>query len=350
MPKTLRAMEITTPLGDDVLLFYGMHAREELGRLSEYQLDLLSQKNDINPDDILGQERHREARAARRLDALLQRLRHALRAGRDRFGRYVRYSAVVHPWLWFLTRTADCRIFQEMTVPDIVKKVFGDHPTADFKFELTGTLPQVELLRAVPRDRLQLRQPADGGRGASISTSGTPTAITRVVLTDSTSKHTATPGYEKISFIAPEQLVKPELEHISSWDFSREIQPGVYVHDDYDLERPSVELKTRKVLLAQLRAERLRDLRLPRALPAEAGRRAVRGRAHRRVRQRSSRRREASSNSRGHSRRLPVHARGLSARRSERRASDRVGELRPGVQRLRGDAGQAPARATAAAS
>jgi len=54
MPKTLRAMEIDTPVGDDVLLFYGMHAREELGRLSEYQLDLLSQKNDIKSDDILG--------------------------------------------------------------------------------------------------------------------------------------------------------------------------------------------------------------------------------------------------------------------------------------------------------
>jgi hypothetical protein len=47
-------MEITTPVGDDVLLFYGMHAREELGRLGEYQLDLLSQKKDINPNDILG--------------------------------------------------------------------------------------------------------------------------------------------------------------------------------------------------------------------------------------------------------------------------------------------------------
>ena len=31
-----------------------MHAREEMGRLSEFQLDLLSPKNDINLDDILG--------------------------------------------------------------------------------------------------------------------------------------------------------------------------------------------------------------------------------------------------------------------------------------------------------
>ena len=106
-----------------------------------------------------------------------------------------------------------------------------------------------------------------------------------VVLTDSTGKHTATPGYEKIPFISPEQVVRPELEHISSWDFSREIQPGVYVHDDYDLERPSVELQDAEGAVAQLRAERLRGLRLSRALPAEGGRRAVRGGAHRRARQ-----------------------------------------------------------------
>ena len=40
-----------------------------------------------------------------------------------------------------------------------------------------------------------------------------------MVLTDSTSKHTPAPGYEKLSFIAPEEVVRPELEHISSWDF-----------------------------------------------------------------------------------------------------------------------------------
>ncbi len=69
-----------------------------------------------------------------------------------------------------------------------------------------------------------------------------------LVLTDSTSKHTASPGYEEIPFVAPGQRVRPELEHIQSWDLTREIQPGVYVHDDYDLERPSVELKTKKTL------------------------------------------------------------------------------------------------------
>ena len=41
----------------------------------------------------------------------------------------------------------------------------------------------------------------------------------------------------------PSGLARPDIEHISAWSLTREIQPGVYVHDDYDFERPSVELR-----------------------------------------------------------------------------------------------------------
>ena len=50
----------------------------------------------------------------------------------------------VRSWLWFLTRTADCRIFQEKTVPDIIKEVFADHPMAVFEDGLTGDVRQRE--------------------------------------------------------------------------------------------------------------------------------------------------------------------------------------------------------------
>jgi type VI secretion system secreted protein VgrG len=241
-----RAMEIVTPLGADVLLFHGMHAREELGRLSEYQLDLLSQKGDIDLDAILG--KNVTVKLAMPDDSTRYFNGYVTRfAQGGTYGRYNRYFAVVHSWLWFLTRTTDCRIFQEMTVPDIVKKVFGDHTTADFKLELTGTHRKWNYCvqyRETDFNFVSRLMEEEGIYFYFKHTDGHNT----VVLTDSTSKHTATPGYEKIQVLAPEQVVRPELEHISSWDFSREIQPGVYVHDDYDLERPSVELKTRKVL------------------------------------------------------------------------------------------------------
>src|ERR1700694_1260231 len=96
-----RVMEIVTPLGDDVLLFHGMHARDEMSRLSEYQLDLLSLKKDINLDEILGKNVTVKLAlpddSARYFNGYVTRF-----AQGGTYGRYRRYSAVVRPWLWFL--------------------------------------------------------------------------------------------------------------------------------------------------------------------------------------------------------------------------------------------------------
>ena len=162
-----RSLSITTPLGDDVLLLTGFSGREEMSRLFRYQLELLSE------DDG---DRRRRTSSARRSTWTVRHVhseprhfhgfvsRFAAGAPGDRGLRT--YRAEVVPWLWFLTRTADCRIFQNKTAPDIIKEVFDGlrlHglPTV----ELQGLLPQAGVLRPVPRDGVQLRLAADGGGG-----------------------------------------------------------------------------------------------------------------------------------------------------------------------------------------
>jgi type VI secretion system secreted protein VgrG len=224
-----------------------MHAREELSRLSEYQLDLLSKKGDVVLDDILG--KNITVKLALPDDETRYFNGYVTRFSQGgMYGRYYRYSAVVRSWMWFLTRTSDCRIFQEMTVPDIVKKVFEDDPAADFKFELTGAYRKWTYCvqyRETDFNFISRLLELEGISYYLRHTDGHHT----VVLTDSTSKLTASPNYETIPYVAPEKIVRPELEHISSWEHSGEIQPGVYVHDDYDFERPSVKIKTRKPLV-----------------------------------------------------------------------------------------------------
>ena len=104
-----------------------MHAREEMSRLSEYQLDLLSEKGDIDLDEILGKNVTVKLELPDDSTRYFNGYRHALRASAGCTAAITAITAVVRPWLWFLTRTADCRIFQDMTVPDIIKKVFDDH-------------------------------------------------------------------------------------------------------------------------------------------------------------------------------------------------------------------------------
>src|SRR6188768_181078 len=104
-----RVMEITTPLGADVLLLHAMHGREEISRVPEFQLDLLSLKGDVNLDEILGKNVTvtvlLEDESTRHFNGFVSRFSQ----GRM-LGRYHRYYATVRPWLWFLSRTADCRI------------------------------------------------------------------------------------------------------------------------------------------------------------------------------------------------------------------------------------------------
>jgi type VI secretion system secreted protein VgrG len=237
-------MEIDTPLGTDVLLFHGMHTTEALSRVSEYQIDLLSARCDIDLDDILGQNVTVKLALAnnqtRYFNGYVTRFAQA-----GMYGRYHRYLATVRPWLWFLSRTADCRIFQNLAVPDIIKAVLADHAASEFKLELTQAYsiwPYCVQYRETDLNFVSRLMEHEGIYYYFRHTDGHDT----LVLTDSPSGHATFPGTESLPFIAPGKLTRPEVEHISQWDFAREIQPGVYVHDDYDLERPGVELRTQK--------------------------------------------------------------------------------------------------------
>jgi type VI secretion system secreted protein VgrG len=240
-----RLMEITTPLGDDVLLFHAMHAHEELGRLSEFKLDLLCKEETVVEfDKILGQN------VTVKLELPDEGTRYfngyVTRIGQGRkHGRYNRFFATVRPWTWFMTRTSDCRIFQNMTVPDIIKKVLNDHPYANVKWELTGHHREwiyCVQYRETDFNFISRLMEHEGIYYYYRHQDGHHT----MVLTDSVGKQTPTKGYEKIKYVEPTDFVRPEIEHIHYWDIAREVQPGKFVHTDYNMETPSVDLMTQK--------------------------------------------------------------------------------------------------------
>jgi type VI secretion system secreted protein VgrG len=239
-----RLMQISTPLAEDVLLFQGLHAREELSRPFEHQLTLLSAHKDINLDDVLGKSVS--------VQLGLPNGKHRYFSGYvTRFaqsgmvGRYYRYTATSRPWLWFLTRTADCRIFQEMTVPDIIKKVFADHGTTDVEYKLSGHYHKWTYCvqyRETDFNFVSRLMEQEGIYYYFRHSKGRHT----MVLVDSTSAHSSFPDYGTIAYLSPDRVRRMDQEYIDTWDVTREIQPGVYAQNDYDFERPSTALLTKK--------------------------------------------------------------------------------------------------------
>jgi len=49
------------------------------------------------------------------------------------------YRVNLAPWLWFLTQSTDCRIFQNLSIPDIVQQVVDDAGFGDYSPALTGS-------------------------------------------------------------------------------------------------------------------------------------------------------------------------------------------------------------------
>jgi len=150
-----REIGIETPLGEDVLLLASMSGTEQLGRPFEFELVLASEDHQIKSADIVGQNvtvrlELSEAKT-RYFNGYISRFTQA-----PATGRLASYRATVVSWLWFLTQTADCRIFPEMTVPDIIKLIFREHGFTDFEaLQKKWQKRQKELLDDDMRIKLQ---------------------------------------------------------------------------------------------------------------------------------------------------------------------------------------------------
>jgi len=240
--KAKKEIEVSTPLGDDVLLFHSMTGIEELGRPFEYDVQLLSEDQNIKMEDLLGHNvtvrLWRPDDKVRYFNGFVSRF---AQTGVSR--HYVVYRATLVPWLWFLTRTADCRIFQEKTVPDIIKEVFREHGFTDFEELLSGdyrTWDYCVQYRETDFNFVSRLMEHEGIYYFFKHEDGKHT----LVLADSYSAHAAVPGYEEVPYFPPSENVIRE-DHISEWSLRKEVQTGVYALTDYDFEKPRADLQVK---------------------------------------------------------------------------------------------------------
>lgn len=241
-----RKIAVASPLGDDVLLFHRMRAVEEMGRLFEYELDLFSEEENINSADILGQNMTVRVelpnQETRYFNGYVSRF---VQAGRSE--HFVRYRATLRPWLWFLTRTADCRIFQEQSVPDIIKQVFRDHGFTDFEQALSGTYRTWHYCvqyRESDFDFVSRLMEQEGIYYYFKHENGKHT----LVFADDTGSHEAYPGYEQIRYYPPTNEQRREEDHIYDWLITQEVQTGNYALNDFDFTRPNAALLARSTI------------------------------------------------------------------------------------------------------
>ena len=107
-------LQVSTPLGPNKLLLRGFRGEEQISGLFQFTLEMVSEDNAIDFQAIVGKP------VTVTLN-LANNIKHYLNGIVGRFVqeetnlRLTRYFAEIHPWLWLLTKTSDCRIFQNKT-------------------------------------------------------------------------------------------------------------------------------------------------------------------------------------------------------------------------------------------
>jgi type VI secretion system secreted protein VgrG len=237
-----RLLGVSSPLGADTLLLQRFAGSEGLGRLFSFDLELLSdRRHDIDLDKVVGQPMtvrvQLPAGGERYFNGVVSSFVQTAvgRAASDEV--YSSYRATLVPWLWLLTRTANCRIFQEMTVPDIIKKIFSEYGFSGFvEDKLTATYPTWEYC-------VQYRETAFNFVSRLMEQEGIYYYFKHengkhlLVLCDSPGAHQPFPGYASIPFRPTREKATP-AGHITDWAIGKTLQPGKYTHTDYNFKKP----------------------------------------------------------------------------------------------------------------
>ncbi len=228
---------VTTALGENALLFHSMSGSEQLGRLSEFRVQLLSKNGELNASELLGTPLTVALplpKGTRFFYGLVTQF-----SCTGWIHDYVSYEAVVHPWLWLLKRTSNCEIYQNKTVVEIVKAVCEkgcyagvSHLSTRLLSQQYPSLPYCVQYRETDFDFV-CRLLEDAGIYFYFTYEEQQHCM---VLADSYTAHSAIADYQNLKFAGERYHNALREESVAEWVVSAEIHSSSYVLNDFDYE------------------------------------------------------------------------------------------------------------------
>jgi type VI secretion system secreted protein VgrG len=233
-----RLIALTSPLGKDKLLLTGFTGQEAISRLFHFHLTTLSEDTAIDFTTIVGQSVTIDVvqfdDSKRYFNGIVS---HFACTGKE--GDMTRYELQVVPKLWLLTRYADCRIFHNKDVTEIVKSVLDDRGIK-YQASLTGTYNKLEYcvqyretdFNFVSRLMEQFGifyffQHEDGGH--------------TMMLADSSSAHQPCPGQNSAGFNLASGGLDPG-DVVNSLSIGQELRSGKQSITDYNFTTSNTDL------------------------------------------------------------------------------------------------------------
>ena len=231
LKQAKRLLHLKTPLGEDLVLT-GFQGFEGMSQLFQFELEMISDKADIAAKDIVAKPVTFSVRLAdeslRHFNGIVNRF---VAGDEDENGRRS-YRAEVVPWFWFLTRNADCRVFEEKSIQEIMEQIFSDRGFSDHKIKLSGTHPKRQYCvqyRETDFDFLCRLMEEEGVWYTFTHEDGKHTML----ISDSKNDYF---DCEQQEVDYPTDVGSLAIEdHIRSWEHRYEFRSGKIAHSDYNV-------------------------------------------------------------------------------------------------------------------
>lgn len=222
-----------------------MHGREALSELYEFEVELVAQSAAISGTEVLGRpltlaiETH--PGATRYLSGDVVRFAYV---GQESGGlRLARYRATVRPWLWYLTRNRDCKIYQNKSVVEILDEVLGSYSGYLYEKRLQGSYRTREYCVQYEESDFDFISRLMEHEGIYYYFKHDKNQHT-LVLTDDISEHHPLPAYPVVDYFPSDANALAQEQTIYAWRTEEELRGVEYVVSDYDFKKSTLNLQS----------------------------------------------------------------------------------------------------------
>ncbi|MBU5613040.1 type VI secretion system Vgr family protein [Geomonas azotofigens] len=241
-----RLISIRTSLGEDALLLTELRGEEGISRSFYFELSLLSERHAIPLQTMPGSNATVSITLAdgnkRYLNGIISSFTQGTSGGVDgEDSRFSFYRCTLVSWFWTLSKSADIRIFQNRSTPEIVEQVFENLGFSWYRFDLRGSYDKREYC-------VQYRETAFNFISRLLEEEGLfyffrhDDGKHTMVIADSPDANTPCPFQQNASTLSSATGTRKE-DVITSLEVARHIPTGRYSLSDYNFAIPRTGLK-----------------------------------------------------------------------------------------------------------
>jgi type VI secretion system secreted protein VgrG len=241
--QAARPLTVSTPLGPDQLLMVGFTGREAISQSFLFRLELAAEnRTEIAFEQLLGQKITVNLTlpdgSKRYFNGVCSRISQG-----EQDDTFTTYRAELVPQFWLLTRRAQSRIFQHLTVPDILKKVLTG---VDVSYDIQGTFEPREYCVQYRETDFNFASRLMEEEGIYYFFEHSATGH-KMVVANTPQSHLDMPGDSTVIYEVLEGGAREE-DRIHAWEKVQELRSGKYTLWDHTFQLPHQHLDASKLI------------------------------------------------------------------------------------------------------